>query len=118
MGRSTPPLPLAVRRALRDLGANVRDARKRRQLTVALVAERAMISVVTALKVERGDPSASIGAYANVLFVLGLVERLGEIAGIGLDERGQQLAAEVLPQRVRIKRIKGIKQPTRKRDTT
>ena len=104
MGRSSPPLPLGVQRALRSLGAGIRDARKRRRLTVALVAERAMISYVTALKVERGDPAVSLGAYANVLFVLGLADKLGEIAALQHDTAGQQLAAEDLPQRVRLAR--------------
>ena len=105
MGRSTPPLPLAVQRALRSLGANIRDARKRRRLTIAVVAERALISYVTAIKVERGDPGVSLGAVANVLFVLGLADSLGDLAAIQHDEVGQQLASEHLPQRVRLTRV-------------
>lgn len=42
-----------------------------------------------------------MGIYATVLFVLGMVERLGELADIRHDERGLELEEEQLPKRVR-----------------
>jgi hypothetical protein len=66
-----------------------------------LLAQRALTSHVTMIKVERGDPSVSIGVYANALFALGLVERLGRVADRTHDEVGQALEDERLPQRVR-----------------
>ena len=42
-----------------------------------------------------------MGIYAKVLFVLGMVERLGELADIRHDERGLELEEEQLPKRVR-----------------
>jgi len=60
-----------------------------------------MTSHVTMIKVERGDPSVSIGVYANALYTLGLVERLGEVADLAHDEVGQALEAERLPRRAR-----------------
>jgi transcriptional regulator with XRE-family HTH domain len=101
MGRTTPPLPLPVRRALRKLGADIRDARKRRRIPLELLAQRALTSHVTMIKVERGEPSVSMGVYANVLYALGLVERLGMVADRAHDEVGQALEAERLPQRAR-----------------
>lgn len=101
MPRTTPPLPLPVTRALRKLGADIRDARRRRRIPAALMAQRAMTSHVTLAKVERGDPAVSIAVYANVLFVLGMVDRLGELADVSQDEVGLALDAERLPQRVR-----------------
>jgi hypothetical protein len=53
------------------------------------------------IKVERGEPSVSIGVYANALFALGLVERLGMVADRAHDEVGQALEDERLPQRAR-----------------
>jgi transcriptional regulator with XRE-family HTH domain len=97
-------MPVAARRALRAFGANIRDARRRRRLTVALLAERAMISPITVGKVERGDPTVSLGACTSVLFVLGLIDELAGIAAIQGDAVGQILASESLPQRVRLKR--------------
>ena len=102
MGRTTPPLPLPVKRALRKLGADIRDARKRRGIPLDLLAQRALTSHVTMMKVERGHPSVSIGVYANALFAVGLVERLGAVADRANDEVGQALEHERLPKRVRV----------------
>ena len=101
MGRTTPPLPLPVKRALRKLGADIRDARRRRRIPAKLLAERVMTSHVTLAKVERGDPSVSVGVYATALFVLGLVDRLGDVADPRADEVGLALDEARLPTRVR-----------------
>ena len=58
--------PAAVRRVLRKLGADIRDARRRR-LPMAVVAERVFTSRSTLQKVETGDINVSIGIYAAVL---------------------------------------------------
>lgn len=101
MPRTTPPQPIPVKRTLRKLGADIRDARKRRRIPQGLLAQRALTSHVTMIKVERGDPSVSIGVYANVLYALGLVERLGEVADRSHDTVGQALEDERLPKRAR-----------------
>ncbi|MDP2954879.1 MAG: helix-turn-helix domain-containing protein [Longimicrobiales bacterium] len=90
-----------MQRALRKLGADVRSARKRRRLTVRLLADRALISPTTLGKIENGDPGTAIGFYAAVLMVLGLGERLGELADAAHDELGLALAEGDLPKRVR-----------------
>lgn len=54
------------------LGENIKLARKRRKFTTIQVAERANIDRTTLYQIERGLPSVSIGAYFNVLCVLGL----------------------------------------------
>jgi hypothetical protein len=65
------------------------------------MAERASISRTTLGKVERGDPGVSLGIYATVLFVLGMAERLGDLADVRTDEVGLELEEEHLPQRIR-----------------
>lgn len=94
-------LPIPVRRALRKLGADIRDARRRRRIATAIMAERAMISRMTLNKIEKGDPSVSLGLYATVLFVLGMTERLAELADARHDAIGLSLEDERLPQRIR-----------------
>lgn len=94
-------LPLAVRKALGKLGADIQVARKRRRLTMAIVAERAFISRNTLTRVERGDPAVALGIYATVLFVLGLAERVGDLADPLADSVGLSLETERLPQRAR-----------------
>lgn len=103
----TPHRPsAAVRRALRQLGADIRDARKRRRLPMAIVADRAFTSRATLQRVEEGDPAVSMGIYASVLLALGLLSGLGEVAALANDPTGQALATEALPKRVRLKRAK------------
>jgi hypothetical protein len=42
-----------------------------------------------------------MGIYATVLFVLGLTERLGDLADAKIDTVGRELEEEHLPQRIR-----------------
>lgn len=99
--------PAAERRVLRKLGADIRDARRRRRLPMAVVAERAFTSRSTLKKVEAGNANVSIGIYAAVLQALGLLDGLGEIADIARDSVGQALASAELPKRVRLMRTPG-----------
>jgi hypothetical protein len=97
-------LPLPVLRALRKLGHDIRDARRRRRIPVSIAAQRASISKTTWLKVEKGAPGVLAGTYVTVLFVLGLVDRVERLADPGTDTVGLRLEEEQLPQRVRNKR--------------
>ena len=69
--RSHYSMPIPVRRALRKLGRDIRDARLRRRIPAAVLAARASISRTTLVKVEKGTPGVSIGIYVTLLFVLG-----------------------------------------------
>src|SRR6218665_2098033 len=99
--------PAAARRALRKLGEDMRDARRRRRLPMAVVAERAFTSRSTLQKIEAGDVNVGIGIYAAVLQALGLLDALAGVADIGNDSVGQALATADLPQRVRLRRGPG-----------
>lgn len=94
-------LPTPVRNALRKLGGDLRDARLRRRLSTTLAAERAFLNRKTLGKIEKGDPGVSMGAYASVLFVLGMTERLAELTDPRFDRVGLALEEERLPQRIR-----------------
>ena len=101
-------LPMPVVRALRKLGQDIRDARRRRRIPVAVAAERASISKTTWLKVEKGDPGVLTGTYAKVLFVLGLVDKVAQLAEAANDSVGLRLEEEQLPRRIRRK----LRQPS------
>ena len=94
-------VPIPVNRAGRKLGQDIRDARLRRRIATAVMAERASISRTTLNKIEKGDPGVSLGNYANVLFVLGMAQRLGDLADVKTDAVGLGLEEERLPQRIR-----------------
>jgi transcriptional regulator with XRE-family HTH domain len=100
----TPHHPsAAARRILRKLGGDLRDARRRRRLPMAVLAERAFTSRSTLQRVEAGDPAVGMGIYAAVLHALGLLDGLGQLADPAGDSVGQALANASLPQRIRLK---------------
>ena len=74
---------------LEQMGENIKLARKRRKLTAVQVAERADIVRTTLYQIEKGNPSVAIGAYFNVLRVLGLQDDFLKLAAD--DELGRKL---------------------------
>lgn len=103
-------LPVPVIKALRKIGQDIKDARRRRRITIELMAERAGLSRATIGKIEKGDPTTSMGGYASALFVLGMEGALGGLVDSAHDLIGRRLEDENLPQRVRIpNRKKGIR---------
>ena len=93
-------LPRTARKALVKLGEDIAVARKKRRISTVSMAERAFISRGTLYKVEKGDPSVSMGIYATVLSLLGLIEGLGDIADRGTDTLGLDIDEDRLPQKI------------------
>jgi hypothetical protein len=98
-------IPIPAARALRKLGHDIRDARRRRRIPVTILAERASISRMTLNKIEKGDAGVYIGNYATVLFALGMIERLADLADPTHDAIGRELEEERLPERIRLSRF-------------
>ncbi len=88
--------------AFRKLGADIKDARRRRRIPTALMAERAFISRGTLNRIEKGDAGVSMGNYAAVLFVLGLTDRLKNLAEPADDFIGRMMEEDRLPKRIHI----------------
>ncbi len=101
--RSSPPF--AVERALKALGANLRTARLRRNLTLEDVARKVGVTRQLVASAERGKPSTSIGVYAALLWVVGMVDRLAEVASPETDEEGTALARSRERSRAARKRL-------------
>lgn len=80
MPRTTVATLPSLQRRLTQIGENLQLARLRRGLAASQVAERAGITRTTLRSIERGDGSVSLGAYANVLFCLGLDHDLDVVA--------------------------------------
>ena len=68
------------RRLLEQFGENIKLASKRRGYTQVLISERTGLSRLTIRKIEKGDPTVSIGHYLAVLSVLGLADDLARVA--------------------------------------
>lgn len=100
-------MPIKVRRGLQKLGGDIAIARRKRRLTVEMMLERTSLSKQTYQRIEKGDPSASIGAYAMCLFALGLTDPFSDILDMRNDETGLLLERERLPKRVRLPKGEG-----------
>ncbi len=85
---------------MKKLGADIRDARRRRRIKTAVMADRVQISRPTLRRLEKGDPVVGMGVYAIALYVLGMTERLADLADIKNDPVGQDLASKDLPLRI------------------
>ncbi|KTD62389.1 helix-turn-helix domain-containing protein [Legionella shakespearei] len=94
-------LPIPVQKVLRILGKNISDARRRRRIAMELMSERCGFSRLTLSKIEKGDPSVSMGSYASALFVLGMSDHLACVADASHDIVGRELEEESLPKRIR-----------------
>lgn len=101
---ATHALPRAAGQALAKLGEDIAVARKKRRISTVSMAERAFISRGTLYKVERGDPSVSMAAYATVLAILGLAGGLGQAADRRDDALGLDIDEERLPRKIRPRR--------------
>ncbi|MDR3492575.1 MAG: helix-turn-helix transcriptional regulator [Gammaproteobacteria bacterium] len=104
MSREKNTLLPSLQRLLTGLGENIRYARLRRKFSAAVVAERAGIARNTLRAIERGEPSVTFGAYANVLLSLGLEKDLRLIGHD--DELGRKLQDAGLPTKARAPRLK------------
>jgi len=70
-------------KVLKEMGENIKLARKRRRLSEAQVAERAGIARSTLQLIEKGEPGVAMSSYLLVLFVLGLEN---DLLKVGADD--------------------------------
>lgn len=107
--KKTSVIPFPVRKSMKKLGEDIKEARIRRRITMELMCKRAGISRPTLMKIEKGDYTASIGVYAKVLFILNLLDNLEEVADIRNDKVGLMIVSSELPKRVRTRKEKNEK---------
>ena len=84
---------------LAEVGQNIKLARLRRRLSTEQIAERANISRPTLWAIERGSSTVAFGAYAQVLFVLGLEKDLLKLGSDDVLGRKLQDAEILLKKR-------------------
>lgn len=65
-------LPRKLEENMSIVGEQIKLARLRRNLTQKQIADRAMISVLTLTRVEKGQANVTIGIYLRVLYALQL----------------------------------------------
>lgn len=82
--QSLPPEAIA---SLATLGEHLALARLRRKESQKQWASRLGVSIPTLIRMEKGDPTVSMGVYATALWLLGLSGGLAEIAEPRKDVR-------------------------------
>jgi transcriptional regulator with XRE-family HTH domain len=97
MPAKTPPVNDRSLALLKRLGARLRAHRKRHGITATTTAEAAGMSRVTLQRIERGEPSVTIGAYLNALAALGL-----EIDVVDTTARLDAREVPALPASIRL----------------
>ena len=97
----TSPPPLAVRRALRDIGGHVQAWRKLRGLTQNQLADRAGVDRKSLMRVERGDGAVSLEIVLRVLHGLGALDKVPAAVDPYATDVGRLRADDQLPRRVR-----------------
>ena len=106
MGEKIVDVSNDTEQILGKLGARIKKARLRRNISAEQLAEQAGIGRGTLVMLEKGAPSVSIGAYMAVLSTLGMEKDLNRVA---LDEDGKwRYGGELIPrERARRKRDGG-----------
>ena len=95
--------PYAVEQSLKRLGADLRTARLRRNLTIDDMAEKIGTGVRAIADAEKGKPSTSVAVYTAMLWALGLLHQIDDVALPEKDEEGQSLALGRERTRARVK---------------
>lgn len=72
MPKSSPPSVAQTLSELKALGTQLRAQRKALKVNATVAAEAAGISRVTLHRIEKGEPSVTMGAWANAAAVLGM----------------------------------------------
>ena len=92
--------PPTVHEAAELLGAQIRQARVGRRWTVRELAERAGISPATLQKVERGNPSVSLGTAFDAATLVGVPLFYSDDSRLA-DEAARVRRPTLLPRAVR-----------------
>ena len=87
---ASPPYP--VEQSLQKLGANLRTARIRRNITMQDIAEKIGVSRQSISDAEKGKPSTSIAVYMALLWALNLLPHMSDVADPNKDDEGSRLA--------------------------
>jgi hypothetical protein len=95
------PIPLPVDRAIKKIGADLSLARRRRNMTQAMLAERLGTSVMTVRRMEDGHPGTALQYLARALQVFGELGKLNDLLDTAQDAVGLVLMDERVPKRVR-----------------
>jgi len=84
--------PYEVEQTLKRLGADLRTARLRRNLTIEAVAEKIGTGRRAVMDAEKGKGSTSAAVYIALLWAYDLLEQMNQLADPALDDEGLSLS--------------------------
>jgi len=99
-------LPFPVEQSLKRLGADLRKARLRRNLSLESVAAKIGVHRCVVADAENGKPSTGIAIYAALLWTFGLLRHLDDVAAPERDQEGLTLSD--LRDRTRARQSAGL----------
>jgi transcriptional regulator with XRE-family HTH domain len=97
MPAKAPALGDVLGPRLKSLGERIRAHRERQKVSATVAAEAAGMSRVTLHRIERGEPSVTMGAYLSAIDAIGLQLELRDPQMHGVSAEGV-----ALPERVRL----------------
>ena len=88
MPAKNPKITRETAHRLSALGGRIRAQRKKLKLNATVAAEAAGMSRITWHRIEKGEPTVTMGAWFNAVTVLGLTLDIPETEITGTDRRG------------------------------
>lgn len=101
MPAKLPHTSSAVAERIQILGGTIRAQRKNLQISAQATADCAHISRVTLHRIEKGEPSVTMGAYFTVLDALGLQIQTQSKAGLGQESQAGPNTS-VIPSEIKL----------------
>lgn len=90
----------SIARGIARLGQDISRARRARRISTTDMAARMGVGRSTLHRLEQGDPGVSLNTLAMAMSVLGLFDRLADLADPASDELGLLLAEKTLPKNI------------------
>ena len=109
MPAKLPHTSSAVTERIQILGETIRAQRKNLHISAQATADCAHISRVTLHRIEKGEPSVTMGAYFTVLDALGLQIQTQSKAGLG-EESQAGAHTSVIPSEIKFTEYPQLKQ--------
>ena len=98
--------PYAVEETIKKLGANLRTARLRRNITLADMAAKLGVSRYVVADAEKGKVTTNVAVYVGMLWAMNLLNHMELVADPAHDEEG--LALSVFDERERARQKGGL----------
>jgi transcriptional regulator with XRE-family HTH domain len=99
-------IPFSIEQSLHRLGASLKTARLRRNLSLESVAAKIGTNRRVIADAENGKPSTGIAVYAALLWAYGLLSQLDDVAAPERDHEGLTLSN--LRERARARKGGGL----------